>query len=264
MSADYETYEVISSAFWQGTFRLWHARETSLSLQIALLSFHGPEREKLPTELLGLKLGTVLNNLSPSHYEAYARITAASHLVYATALFDSFLTDTTRFLLLREPLKLGNRSPVSWETFLNVKARLPTITEAVTRRVREIAFWPFLRRIEFLNKTFDTQVTPDNESIQELNRFASIRNAIVHDHALYEPVLDDEDHVTARPRKPSHHDFDGNDVGAAIRTYSSVTRQIFVQVCERVLGAANEPAFRTHRDAMFRIEGETAESVKKE
>lgn len=224
MSSDYATYAEICSAFWQGTIRLWHARATSLSLQVALLSFHGPEKEKIPPEILSLRLGTVLSDLSPSHYEAYERVTAASHLVYATALFDSFLTDTTRFLLLRDPLKLGNKSSVSWETFLNAKARLPTITEAVTRRVREIAFWPFLRRIEFMNKTFDAQITPNSEDIQELNRFASIRNAIVHDHALFEPILDEEDHVIAKPRKPSHFDFADSDVANAIRTYTGVAR----------------------------------------
>ena len=183
-----------------------------------------------------------------------------SHLVYATALFDSFLTDTTRFLLLRDPLKLGNRSPVSWETFLNSKARIPTISESVTRRVREVAFWPFLRRLEFLNKTFDSQIVLSDENTRRLNRFASVRNAIVHDHALFEPVLDENDQVSARPRTPAHFEFESEDVATAIRTYASVALTIIVQVCERVLGVANDGDYMKYRDSLLRIDEDSEET----
>ena len=63
MSSDFQAYAKISGAFSQGALRLWRARATSLSLQIALLNFHVIEKEKLPLELRDLRLGTVLKDL---------------------------------------------------------------------------------------------------------------------------------------------------------------------------------------------------------
>ncbi len=251
MNSDLESYAKISSAFPRGALRLWSAIATSLRLQIALVNFHGIEKNKIPADLLQLRVGTALSSISPPEFDAYCAVTALSQLVYATALFDSYITDTTRFLLIRDPLKLGIRSPVSWETFLNTRARVPTITEAVTRRAREVAFWPFLRRIEYLNKTFGAGIVLADDQRTKLEHFVSIRNAIVHDHAMFEPIMQGSGELVAQQRRAIHHEFNEDEIEIAIKTFSAIARSIFVGVCERVLNVGSDIAYIEYRERLF-------------
>ena len=223
----------------------------SLSLELALINFNAIEAQKITAEMRNLRFGQLLGDVSAGQYMSYHRVTAASHLVYATALFDSFLTDTTRFLFLRDPNKLGNRAPVLWETFINSQARVPTIIEAVTKRARDVAFWPFLRRIEFLNKTFGLAVSPQAPLLANLERVAGIRNAIVHDHTMFEPSIDEGGAVVVKKRELEHHELESMEVRSAMRTFASVGRLIFSEVCEKVLAAADDPDYKTTVDSAF-------------
>ena len=244
-------YIAISTAYALGTLRLLDARVASLSLEIALINFHVLEAKDIPKDINRFRFATALQGVSPSEYSNYHRVTAASHLVYATALFDSYLTDTTRFLMLRDPAKLGSRTPIYWETFLNLKARSSTIVQLVTKRTREIAFWPFLRRIEFLNKTFGLKASLDSSLLKDLEQYSGIRNAIVHDHALAEPGLADNDEVIIRQRRLGHHDLKSNDVRVAMRTYALAAKAVFSEVCERVFGAAGQDQYNQALEELF-------------
>lgn len=208
MTPDLKNYITICVAFAAGTQRLLGARVASLSLELALINFNALEAQKITAEMRSFRFSQLLGDVSPEQYKTYHRVTAASHLVYATALFDSFLTDTTRFLFLRDPSKLGNRAPVPWETFVNPKAHVPTIVEAVTKRARDVAFWPFLRRIEFLNKTFRLAVLPQPPLLSNLERITGIRNAIVHDHTIFEPSIEEDRVVVLKKRELDHHQLE--------------------------------------------------------
>ena len=95
-------YHSIAAGFVQGLTRLYEARITSLSMTAAVCrlrigSVDGP---------VGAPKHPVIDDLlsvSYQEFDSFRYVTDVSHLVYATTLLDTFLSDTTRFLLLLFP-----------------------------------------------------------------------------------------------------------------------------------------------------------------
>jgi len=229
-------YNTLASSFVLGLFRLSEARIVALTTAIALFRLHSepPEADGIPRDNA---IVDELRRISYSEYDSFRYVTDASLLVYATTLLDTFLTDTTRFLLLLHPDSIGDNQTVSLKSLLSAASTAELITDAALRRAREISYLPFLGRIEFLRKKFGLEIVLNANTVADLDHYSGIRNVVVHDQAVFDVRLDHSGVLeVSRKTCPRHPTLvKSTDLAAALRAYRVVAVAIYRDVVTRVL-----------------------------
>jgi len=222
----------------------------------ALTQFHASGRLALEGAS-----GQVLDHLAHiplESYDALAYVTNVSHLVYATSLLDTFLSDTTLFLFLLIPQSMGKNQQVPLRTIIETSSRNEALTSAAVGRTREISYLPFPGRIDFLKDTFGLKIMLNPDQADSLSHYSSVRNAAVHDQGIFELRLDDNGSVISRqktcPRHPTT--LSGRDVQKAMAVYESVAWEIAHTVFAQVLNAENHSTvqmFLSRRSSLRRF-----------
>jgi hypothetical protein len=102
-----QIYNATVVSYILGVIRLLKARLAYNKASLALAALHA-KSECGAAE--GDKVNDVvemLRDITYPEFDSFCYLTEASYLIYGTTLFDTFLTETTRFLLLRFPHAMG-------------------------------------------------------------------------------------------------------------------------------------------------------------
>lgn len=203
LSSATQSYLSVTVSFIDGLLRIWSAEAASARLICALTGFHASGRLGLdgPSAPVLVHLDRVPN----SSYESLSYVKDVSHLVYATTLLDTFLSDTTMFLFLLFPGAMGKNHQVSLRTLIDASSRNEALTKAAAVRTREIGYLPFTGRIDFLRESFGLAITLDAETSNALAHYSTVRNTAVHDQGVFELRLDDSGHVQSRQKACRRH-----------------------------------------------------------
>ena len=119
-------------------------------------------------------------------------VCSAGFLMYATAIFDSFLSDTTKFLLLSKPDALGQSCVVPIGTLTSSKSRAAILNKEIGRKVRALSTRSSVEdRIKFLCRNFGIMYHPDEVEMQSLRDTWELRNEVAHDQSIFGFELDD-------------------------------------------------------------------------
>jgi hypothetical protein len=147
------------------------------------------------------------------------------------------LSGTSGFLLALHPKALGESCALTVQELLNATSKHDAVNQAVGRRVRSLSFETFLARVRFLNKTFGLGLTLDAEEYRELERFSTLRNAVVHDQASFVVELDDQGEIKVRQDKCFRHPtpVGYDEVVSATAVYRSVCWRIYNAVMSKVI-----------------------------
>jgi len=238
-----DVYGRIVASFHLGHLRFWRAEAAAARLIVALLEFRAQPR----TDFTSHTYRSVLENLAKIPYDSYdalAYVTNVSHLVYATTLLDSFLSDTTLFLLLKFPRVMGEKRHVLLGSILQGSSIHSVITKEATSKTRETSFLPFPARVQFLREAFGLRVSLEPETLTALGHYPSIRNAAVHDQGIFELMLDNNGKVVSRqktcPRHPTPVTAD--DVERSMECYTVVAGSIARAVFSQVLKVGDHPS----------------------
>ena len=168
--------------------------------------------------------------------QSFDYVVTASLLVYCVSIFDVFLSDLTRGLLLNNIASLGQNCVVPIAVLASPAASIEIIKKEVEKKVRNIAYKNFEERLEFLRATFSMHLSLEQKEQSSLKRISELRNKLVHDQSLHTFHLDHKHRpsiqIKGNPRKPvfvSLDDVDeaGNlfkDLGA--RIYQSIKADI--------------------------------------
>jgi hypothetical protein len=243
-----DAYVTIGLSFVQAIQRLSEARSGSLALLLATRNFrksgesiaqlHGPHSETLQ----------VIRGITDDELESFEYITNVSLLVYATTLLDTFLTDTLRFLFLLFPGAMGSEG-LSLKQVLNAASKTAIVSEAATRKAREVAFGSFPERIKFLRKRFHLSVALTPQATEALKHFAELRNLAVHDQAVFDVALDESGIVQvtqkAHLRRPTP--LTADDVRRAVVVYRVVGAAVFIAIVRRVLKQVDDATTAIYR-----------------
>jgi hypothetical protein len=180
----------------------------------------------------------VLAALPEGRVKSFEHIRYSSELIYATALLDTFLSDSTLFLLLLHPKAIGKNSTVPLELLLASTSRFAVITEAAKRKVRELAYAGYTARLAALRTSFGIQVVVEDFVVTTLERYAELRNVVVHDQAFYDLVLSESGlrAVERTQQAPVTND----DVNMALETYRYVVAAVAQAIFYEVLHAVND------------------------
>jgi hypothetical protein len=240
-------YTRIADSFLLGMMGVWKARIVSSTLTILLFAYRASKSEidkEVPSASTA-KLLHELEHLSLDEYLGYENVTNASHFVYVMALFDSFLSDTTKFLLLLKPEALGQECKVPLGAVLAANSRSAFITDEVIRRVKKIGFQPFSTRLEFLEKRFAFQLGLGPEVTASLERLADQRNALVHDLGALSLSLDADQKLVVETRSCPLHPapVERKVVLEAAEAFLNISSTLHAHVMGSVLNAADTEEF---------------------
>lgn len=250
-SNELELFMSLALAATDNLKRLNSARVVDLSTRLAILNYHVLEASKRDESLKKYRFVQLLDKIELDDFKDYQTITQTSYLVHGMAILDSFLTETTSFLFLKTPATLGKKDGVSWEIFLDRKKRINTIVEAANRKARDLAFWPFNRRLEFLEKNFHLKIEIAEDIMAAVIRYISIRNSAVHDHTIIGLTLDERDAIVGCTRDEPTPKLKPGELQLAFYAFSTVIAAIFRGVCDSL--NANSSELNEKVDKLYQI-----------
>jgi len=237
-----KAYLDIGESFVRGLYRFWGAEAASARLMCALIEFHASGRKGLdgPAATILQHLGRI----EQSSYDSMVYVMNISHLVYATTLLDTFLSDTLLFLYLLYPHAMGRNAQVPLRTVINASSRNDALTQAAISKTREISYLPFPARVDFMRETFGLKIDLTPTAAEALNHYPSIRNTAVHDQGLYEIRLDENGSVASKRKTCIRHPtlVTEDDVSKAAKAYENVVMAIAQGVFVQVLKHPDHPA----------------------
>ncbi len=231
-----DIFDSILASFVFGLLRLNNARITFNAATIAIYEFHSKKETKIVNNPYKTSL-QIIKEVSPSNFNSFTYISFISYLIYSTTLFDTFLSDCTKFLLLLFPNAVGKNQSITVEALLTAKSHSELINQAVSRKVREVSYLPFVGRIEFLKSTFGLKFEIDDETLKFLEHYSGLRNVAVHDQGMFELQLSDKGKLQAFPKSNFPHPtpVSRDDVSKAIKAYGFTVLEISKAIIKQIL-----------------------------
>ena len=189
------TYSRIALAFGASFGRLVQAMLVSARFSAI---YYRSRADRIETGSVDLTSDAAMHifKTSETQLESFRYISDLSFLVYATTLLDSFLNDTTKFLLLLHPRAIGKDQSIKMDDLLSASSKHEAICIAAQRKVRDISFLSFLARVKYLKEHFGLHVELDEDLIKDLDHYLGLRNVLVHDQSVFDIGLDEEGKLT--------------------------------------------------------------------
>jgi hypothetical protein len=230
-------YLQVVRSFNVGIERLLLSRHALVNLMLARVSVPG-KAEGLPVNEEYAEAVAALRRVTSNDFTALDYVTNITDVVYATTLFDSFLADTTRFMLLMHPKSLGKGVTVTLADLLGSASKMDLVNEVIARKAREISFMSFGSRIDWLKQTFGLRLDVPHEAFEYLEKSSSVRNLVVHDQSTVDIYFDGA-RVSVRRKGEVRHPtpIANTDVTKTRRTYQVTAYAIALTILHQVLGA---------------------------
>lgn len=163
--------------------------------------------------------------------------TPSTTLVYGTTLFDSFLTDTARFLYLLHPLSVGKDVQVSLGELVNYGSLNEAIEAIANKKVFELGYKSFQDRIEVLKKRFKLSFSLTVDERKELIRITELRNNAIHNQSPFQIRLREAGRLEVETTGSVSHptNIEENDLEKASNLYYGVMLRMVESVLRDVL-----------------------------
>ncbi len=249
-------YRRLVSSYIHGFRRFASARIAALSLQTVVLAYQVQPRIDVSAHPYADVLRRI-DEVEPREYAAFEYIYNVSSLVYLTTLLDTFLSDTTKFLLLLHPRAIGSDQVVPLEAILGAKSTSTLLTNAAAKKTREVSYLPFSGRIDFLRRRFGLRLDLDETSLVRLEHYASLRNMAVHDQAVFDCSIDATGRLVVQQKACPLHPtlIHADDIREAASVYHAVTGAVCRAVVEQVLKASDHPGYKDMKSLFEREDG---------
>jgi hypothetical protein len=264
VNTNVETYVAVLWSYVYGSIRLNEAELATHRFSISVAKYKAQvgttsEQTAIPEFLYQF------DRMSYREWDAFQYVTALSYLVYATSLLDTFLNDTTKFLLLMHPGAIGKEVKLTTEEILSAKHPLDLIGLAVARKAREISFGSFVQRLSFLHDRFSIKVGLSPEFQEQLEHYSTVRNVVVHDQGFLELRASESGFIEftqkACPRHPTLVDI--SDLRKAYKAYAEVMRQVGRAVLHDVLQVRDHKSGEAALSALSNSVAEVADEEPK-
>jgi hypothetical protein len=171
---------------------------------------------------------------------SFRYVTLVGYLVYATTVFDSFLSDLTRLLLTCNPAVLGENCKVSIGVLASPEARTAVINKEISRKIRSLSYASFEERLDYIVRNFNVTLGAGPDLLENLRHYSELRNTAVHDQAIFGINFDDKQGVRLEgrqdPLKPTS--VASEDVTQAVNTYLNAGVLTYQAVLRDVFKAA--------------------------
>lgn len=230
----YRCFHDLCVSFALGFANFASAQSAYKSLKLVILSAvarQKDERMKIAIEELELK------KVTRYEFERFVYVSDSSHLIYLTALFDTLLTDVTKFLIYRIPGPYESAMSVTYEEVIKAGTYEEVRRKLVDDKARSLSRQSFLKRLRELRKSYKLDLKISNDDRKNLEKIAGIRNAIAHDHSFVDFSFDDTDNIQIKfardPNQPI--DFEESLLQDAWVVYIKMFKEIYLSVTRQVI-----------------------------
>jgi len=154
-------------------------------------------------------------------------------LIAGITLFDTFLSDITRFLLLVRPKSIPKDYQVRFHDILKESSVASIITNVVEKTVRTRSYESFRKRIKYLRDTFGIDTSSLSSAIDKLERFERLRNSTVHDVSEFRYSADEQPgelKVDPKPHQVTDWGTASKSMVACVEMIQALVTQISKQV----------------------------------
>lgn len=119
--------------------------------------------------------------IDPENIEILDREYTNNTVVAALTMFDTFLSDLTRFLFLLRPQALPKDRQVKVGDIINSESLPEVLDMVVGKYVYELSYGRLSDRLKQLEAKFGITCLTSGEALEKLEKYTEIRNLIVHD-----------------------------------------------------------------------------------
>src|SRR5664280_1590682 len=133
----FEVFHSMCDALAHNIRRFYSARILYNVTQITVSKAHFPDLDPAVLEFLQ---ECEVANVSPSEMDAYLYVSNGTFLVYATAIFDSFLSDVTKFLIACRPSAVKDAFTSDFNDISAVDSLVALKNRLLSRKVRKISY----------------------------------------------------------------------------------------------------------------------------
>lgn len=247
--SDFDIYHALTKSIVFGFARLYGTRLASNTLKIAVLK-HLIDKKEGTTSRFAADSG--IEDISPQEYDSFCYVSNISLLVYGTTLLDTFLSETTKFLIMRHPKILINEKPVEFGDILKAPSKAALLTDTISNKVRSMSLRSLLDRIDYFRKRFGLKIKLEDDTIEALAHFSDLRNVIVHDQSIFELELDDQMNLVLKQKTCPFHPTPIQDEALykAWTAYRDVIMQIYLAIVSQVLKCEARPEIEEVRTVL--------------
>lgn len=242
-----EAYRHVYNDFTAGLLRLALAEAVFLEtiLRESLVKNWHPSRNEEITVQEWITERSPRSDLACFHY-----VTLTGYFVYATSVFDTFLAETVRFLLLRSPSSLGEKYLVPIGTLVSARLRSEIINERVGKKAKQLGYSERLQFLGTVGANIDVAAHSDS-----LARLSAIRNEAVHDQASLGLEMSSTERllITRKGHPLGPRKIDGKDIKEATHTFASVATAIYQAVLRDVLGLEEDADANIKLDMLLSV-----------
>jgi hypothetical protein len=135
-----DAYTALYVTLARGYSRFYGALIASSRLTLAAILAFRQKQELGPDESRATNILGIIKHIDHESFDSFMYVEYVSHLVYATSLLDTFLTETTTFLFLLFPQAMGKSHQVPLKLLIDSDSRSAALTQAAHTRAREISF----------------------------------------------------------------------------------------------------------------------------
>jgi len=110
---------------------------------------------------------------------------ARNSIVTTVSIFDSFLSDLTKFLLILFPETVSKDRQVKVGDVVNCKSVSEVLDTILGKLVYEISYKSIRARIQYLDQSFGIRLATYSGLIDKVQHFSELRNVLIHDISTY-------------------------------------------------------------------------------
>jgi hypothetical protein len=233
-----ELFHELCASVFSGFARSHNAKIVANTAQIAILKTLITEKDKPEYQYVASDSG--IGKVSLQEFQCFEYVSESGMLVYSTAIFDTFLSDATKFLIYLNPGPYRDNLAVSYEEVEGAKSISDLRKKVIDKKVRQISYRSFRERLKELKRAYGLILNLSNEQIALLEDISSVRNAIAHDQSFLDLGFDEDGNVTLKQTSCSTHP-----VPLRKDVYSE-TYKVFIEVFRALYIAINEQMFGIH------------------
>jgi hypothetical protein len=229
-------FEVLTSSMSLSMVRLLDAEIVSYKSSLALLAING-EKEVFKELFEPYSDLSKLLEIKFQQYDHFSYISNLSFLVYLTTIFDTYLSDVTKFLFSLFPNSLQNSQSVDIKTILTSKSKFDILNSTIEKKVLEISYSSFFDRISMLEKKFGLNFSIPQNIIDYLHHYSSLRNTAIHNQSFFEIFLNSKGKTELRQITCPHHPtlVTHEDIKNASEIYRFLMKEIYFSVKKQIL-----------------------------
>ncbi len=136
-----------------------------------------------------------ISQIKPDQIECYKYISDCAHLIYIISVFDSLLSDVTRFLIMRHPRTIKESINANYDQIFAATSLASLRNTVIDAKVRTLSYESFKDRIKVIKKMFGIKPDISTQDLADLEKISELRNDLAHGQSFCRFTLEENNAI---------------------------------------------------------------------